>query len=174
MSRHPRTFLVLAVLAFVATAAAAAETPALDARSGFDLLKSLDGEWQGQAGMGDFESDTTVIYHVTAGGSAVVETIFPGTEYEMKTIYHMDGDRLVLTHYCHQGNQPRMVFTPGEEPDVLAFEPAGGTSFDPEHGTYMHDAVIRVRADGTIESRWQSYADGAPGPVARFVLARQR
>lgn len=174
MSKHPRTFLVLAVLALVAAAAGAAETPTLDARSGFDLLKSLDGEWQGKAGMGDFESDATVTYHVTAGGSAVVETLFPGTEHEMKTVYHMDGERLVLVHYCHQGNQPRMVFEPGEESDVLVFEPAGGSNVDAEHGTYMHDAVIRVRPDGTLESRWQSYDGGAPGPVARFVLARQK
>ena len=27
---------------------------------------------------------------------------------EMMTVYHPDGSRLVMTHYCSSGNQPRM------------------------------------------------------------------
>ena len=26
----------------------------------------------------------------------------------MATLYHLDGDQLMLTHYCSAGNQPRM------------------------------------------------------------------
>src|SRR5437868_15374337 len=79
-----------------------AGTPQLDA------LKGLAGEWTGKAKHGDMEHEATVTYKVTAGGSAVVETVFPGTEHEMVTVYHQDGDDLVLTHYCMLGNQPRM------------------------------------------------------------------
>jgi hypothetical protein len=28
---------------------------------------------------------------------------------EMITVYHHDGDRLMLTHFCMAGNQPRLV-----------------------------------------------------------------
>ena len=27
------------------------------------------------------------------------------------TVFHLDGDRLILTHYCMAGNQPRMQAT---------------------------------------------------------------
>ena len=47
-------------------------------------------------------------YRVTAAGSAVMEVLFPGTDHEMVTVYHQDGDDLILTHYCAAGNQPRM------------------------------------------------------------------
>jgi len=29
----------------------------------------------------------------------------------MISVYHLDGDRLILTHYCEVGNQPRMQAT---------------------------------------------------------------
>ena len=38
----------------------------------------------------------------------LVETIFPGSEHEMITVIHPDGDDLALTHYCMLGNQPQM------------------------------------------------------------------
>ena len=49
------------------------------------------------------------LVRTTGGGSAVTETLFPGTAHEMMSVYHMDGDDLVLTHYCAGGNQPRMM-----------------------------------------------------------------
>jgi len=30
----------------------------------------------------------------------------------MLTLYHRDGNRLVLTHYCREGNQPGMQAKP--------------------------------------------------------------
>ena len=51
-------------------------------------------------GEGKDAHEATVTYKVTSGGSAVVETIGPGTEHEMVTVIHPDGDDLMLTHYC--------------------------------------------------------------------------
>src|SRR5262245_19588365 len=75
--------------------------------SAFEKFKQLAGEWQG-TGDGAHGKDMRVKYQVTSGGSAVVETVFPGTDHEMVTVIHPDGDDLLLTHYCLLGNQPQM------------------------------------------------------------------
>jgi hypothetical protein len=41
-----------------------------------------------------------VEYRVTGAGSAVVETLFPGTPHEMVTVYHARKGVLCMTHYC--------------------------------------------------------------------------
>ena len=48
-----------------------------------------------------------MVYGVTAAGTAVMEALFPETDHEMLTVYHLEGNDLVLTHYCAMGNQPR-------------------------------------------------------------------
>ena len=56
----------------------------------------------------------TNVFRVTAGGSAVEETVFPGTEQEMVTLYFVRDGRLQLTHYCMAGNQPHMLAQPAK------------------------------------------------------------
>ena len=68
----------------------------------WNSLKSLAGTWV-QAGKDGKPSDKVVsTYRVTAAGSAIVEVLFPGSEQEMVTVYHQDGDDLLLTHYLRR------------------------------------------------------------------------
>ena len=69
---------------------------------------------------------------VTAAGSAVHETIFPGTGHEMVSMYHADGKDLIMTHYCALGNQPRMKLDPKSSVDKgeFRFKFAGGSNID--------------------------------------------
>ena len=59
-----------------------------------------------------------------------METISPtgmGME-DMLTLYSVDGDSIVLVHYCPTNNQPRMKATPGaarSEGITFAFQGAG-------------------------------------------------
>jgi hypothetical protein len=49
-------------------------------------------------------------YKITAGGSAVVETIFPGTPNEMVSVYYDDDQgKLAMTHYCVMRNRPHFT-----------------------------------------------------------------
>src|SRR5260221_14638225 len=78
--------------------------------SSIDPLKQLEGEWSGKAGHGGEETiDATVIYRATANGTAVMETLFPGTPHEMVSMYTASGKHIALDHYCSMGNQPRMM-----------------------------------------------------------------
>ena len=46
-------------------------------------------------------------YSITAGGSAVLEKIFPDTPHEMVSVYYDDDHgKLAMTHYCMMRNRP--------------------------------------------------------------------
>src|SRR5436853_4050264 len=89
-------------LVLAASALAADKTKSEEA---FDRLASLQGEWQGIAD----GVNTTLIYTLTANGSTLMEQCRPEKGYEMITMFTVDGDHLIATHYCSARNQPQMV-----------------------------------------------------------------
>ena len=104
----PLAALVLSAAVAVTAPPASAATGAA-APAALERLKALAGEWvAAEDGEMAKKGDLVARYAVTAAGSAVVETVFPGSAHEMVTVYHADGPDLVLTHYCMEGNQPRM------------------------------------------------------------------
>src|SRR5258705_9757811 len=74
--------------------------------AGFEKIKALKGEWKVTKGPEHGVEGGTITYRTTAGGSAVLESLFEGTEHEMITTYYVDGDQLSLTHYCMLQNRP--------------------------------------------------------------------
>src|SRR5258708_405565 len=71
----------------------------------FEVLSRLEGTWESDK-PGEDGKPQVVIFHTTSGKSVVMETMFPGSGHEMLNTYHLDGDALVMTHYCAMGNQP--------------------------------------------------------------------
>lgn len=145
-------------------------TPAA-AVSPLERFKALKGTWDADID-GDGKPDTTVEYRVVGAGSAVVETLFGGTEHEMVTVYHMNGTQLMCTHYCAAGNQPRLVASRIDK-DSVAFEMKDITNLADPKAMHMHAATFRFNADGTVQSVWQSTADGKPGHTAEFRMKRR-
>jgi hypothetical protein len=141
------------------------------AKQTFDRLKKLAGTWEGKAGHGAEAQTAKVVYKVTGAGSALMETQFPGSPHEMVTIYHLDGDKLMLTHYCAAQNQPRMRLVAGADPTRLRFDFVGGTNMKPADA-HMHSLTLRLLDDDHIVSEWAFYANGKPGDVAKFDLRR--
>ena len=135
------------ILATTTVISAHAETTAADA---FASIKKLAGEWRGpamQKGMPKSHS----IFRVTAGGSAVEETIFPGTKMEMISMYHMDKGDLLMTHYCMLGNQPRTKLnTRKSTATELVFDFDGGTNLNPRRDMHMHSLTLTL--SGTKKS----------------------
>ena len=104
----------------------------------------------------------------------MVETLFPESEHEMVTVYHQDGDDLVLTHYCAMGNQPRMRCAPGGEPNKFVFKFHGGTNLNPDKDFFMHDAVITMPDNDKLVSEWTHYQNGKPSGTAKIELSRKK
>jgi len=170
----PRSAVVVAlVLAAGAAAAAPAPAPARPTSAPLERFKTLAGEWVA-AEDGDMvkKGDLVARYAVTASGSAVVETVFPGSEHEMVTVYHADGPDLVLTHYCMEGNQPRMRARDAQG-SRFEFAYDGGTNIDPKRDRHMHSATFDLASADEIRSEWSELAEGKPVFVARMHLVRK-
>src|SRR3954463_13673328 len=90
----------------------AAKLPPPPTNAGLERLKKLAGTWVAADKDGKPTDQVVSVIKVTAGGSAVHETLFPGQAMEMISLYHLDGTDLVMTHYCALGNQPRMKADP--------------------------------------------------------------
>jgi hypothetical protein len=146
-----------------------------DVRVAFERLKKLVGDWQ-QANPKD-EADrgkVTVRYRLTAGGSAVVETLFPGDDKEMLTVYHRDGNDLLLTHYCCCGNQPRMRARVGRDTNELVFDFDGGSNLDPARDPHMHNYRVRFVDADHLHGEWEFYQDGKSASKHTFDLVRKK
>jgi len=139
----------------------------------FERMKSLEGHWVSAApapadsGGGMLAVD----YHVVAAGSALEERLFPGTPHEMVTMYHLDGDELVLTHYCAMGNQPRM--RAAENPDgSLTFTCFGGSNYDCRIDPHMHQGVFTIIDRDHLRTSWTSVNTNEDPPGITFELVR--
>ena len=176
MSRSVGRIIFCVALGLSAHGVLAADPATTGARpvpAGLDRFKALAGEWvAAEDGEMAKKGDVVARYAVTASGSAVVETIFPGTAHEMVTVYHADGPDLVLTHYCMEGNQPRMRAkdTKGARID-FAYD--GGTNIDPGRDRHMHTASFDMLGADEIRSEWTELAEGKPVFVAKSHLVRR-
>src|ERR1700693_1228226 len=123
----------------------------------FARLKTLVGEWEADTRMGKAH----VSYELIAGGTALVERETAEKMPAMLTVYHLDGDRLLLTHYCMAGNQPRMQarsFKPAS--GSLQFQFLDATNLGGAGAGHMHSAKFRFVDSDHLSTEWEFYENG--------------
>lgn len=119
-------FVFAMAFAPIAHADDPAPTPPPDNSSPeLNRIKALEGRWSSTTSM--FGKDNEKVYteyEVTAGGSAVLERIFPGTPQEMVSVYYDDDKgKLAMTHYCVMRNRPTFKLA-SSEGDTLTLDVA--------------------------------------------------
>jgi hypothetical protein len=153
------------------------KTP-ITAKSAFTQLKTLAGTWNNKvSGHHEQEhaNDTSVVYRMTGAGSALVETDFPGSDHEMVSVYHLDGDDLRLTHYCAAGNQPHLKLDrASSSPTHFVFVFDGGTNLDPAKDMHIHGMTITFGKDGELDCAWEGYTAGKKTGTTHFQLSRSK
>jgi hypothetical protein len=160
-----------AVLALSASVAFAQS----EAQKSFDKLKSLEGTWEGRVTVVPSQSDMMGTVHATLrttsmGNAIVHEMRGEGRKDDPITMIYMDGDRLMLTHYCDAGNRPRMVGKIAGDGKTVEFEfvdLAGGT----EYGHMHHAVFTTIDADHHTED-WTYMEPGDKAVHAHFDLQR--
>lgn len=154
-----RPLFLIAGLAALVTLQGADPKPGAsnDAAAAFARLKTLVGEWQANTGK------ARLTYELTGGGTALVERESADNVPGMMTVYHLDGSRVILTHYCMAGNQPRMQAN-GINPEAgeIQFQFLDVTNLASPSAGHMHNAKLRIIDHDHVDSEWQFYENGAP------------
>ena len=153
----------------VAVLCASSLMAAVDAKTSFAALKSLTGTWEGKTPEG---KPVQVSYRVTSGGSALMSEI-QGEHEDMITMFHLDGDRLLLTHYCGAGNQPRMVATASPDGKVVTFDFLDATNLPNPETPHMHRLVVTLVDPDHHTEEWDYTAQGKESK-AIFDLQRTK
>ena len=168
------SWLVLGCVVLAAGAAMAdPDHPAPKASRDLERIKHMAGRWEGTAthAEGAVPEPASVEYQVTSGGSAVVETLFPGTPHEMVSMYHDVNGTLAMTHYCMLGNQPQLGLTKSDAGHLaLSLIPSPG--IDPGTDQHMHSLDIVWRDADHVTQTWTGYEHGAPKDSTTIQLAR--
>lgn len=156
-------WMMTAVLTCAATTALAQT----DAQKAFATLKAMPGMWEGTSDHGPMQ----VTFKVTSGGSAVMSEIL-GKE-DMVSVFHMDGpNRLVLTHYCAVGNQPRMQAEVSPDGKAITFNFFDATNLASPDAGHMQKMILTVIDDNHQREEWV-FADHGQEHKAIFDLHRK-
>lgn len=161
----------LAVTTFTLLAAMAAFAQSSGQKS-FDNMKSLAGNWEGKDSMG---GAVEVSNRVTAGGSAVmseIKTSMHGKNEDMISMINMDGDRVLLTHYCSAGNQPRMQAAISPDGKSITFTFVDATNLASPDAPHMKSVTFNFIDDNHHTEEWHFAVPGKE-MVQRFDLQRK-
>lgn len=138
----------------------------------FEKIKSMSGEWV--HAKGPVKGTVGLSVRVIAGGSAVVKRQFPGTPMEMITVYHLDGDEVMLNHYCVLGNQPRLKATMGDKKNTIVFSFVGATNLASKNDPHMHEGWLTIVNKDSVKSSWTKFVDGKAAEEHSFELTRKK
>ena len=159
--------IVLSLVCLMTATAALAQTAQ---QKSFDQLKSLAGNWEGKNSLGE---PLQVSFKVTSGGSAVMSEIAGHGSDNMITMFHLDGsDKLVLTHYCGAGNQPRMQASASPDGKTITFNFLDATNLASADAGHMHRVAITVLDANHHTEEW-SFADHGKEMKEMFDLRRK-
>jgi hypothetical protein len=162
-----KTLIVIVPVCLALSVAGWSQSPAA---AGFDKLKTLAGEWQGTS---SGNTPVRVSYQLTSGGSALMETIRAGNEGEMLTVYHRDGDSLLMTHYCMAQNQPRMRARPKTaEIRELEFDFVDVSNLSKPDAGHMRGLLLTFEDANHITAKW-TWKEKGQEKEDTFRLTRQ-
>jgi hypothetical protein len=173
MKAVPRARLWLALAAAALAAPAGARAPAsapaaVPAQDAFAELSKLVGRWRPADGA---DGRLSIRFYLTAGGTVLVESWERANgEPHSLTLYHRDGPSLIATHYCPQGNQPRLALA-GRDALGLHFTFRDATDIDSAE-SHQHDLWLDL-TDPNHPVRTEVYSSAkGPGAQERMWLVR--
>lgn len=153
----PKTLALVLSLAVVVTALPALAGDASSADETFERFKGLEGHWSGTSKNG---KTVNLRYELAGDGSSVMEHFSAGEDHDMLTVYHLDGDSMMLTHYCAAGNQPRMRATDLDDPKKVAFDFVDVTNLSSPDEGHMRRAVFEFVDGDHMKSSWTWFENG--------------
>ena len=160
----------LPILILAALALATAASAQTDAQRAFNSIKNMPGTWEGKTADG---RAVRVDFKVTSGGSAVMSEIMGHGPEDMVSMFHLDGpDRLIMTHYCGSGNQPRMQARVSPDGKTITFTFFDATNLSTPDAGHMQRMTLTMIDENHHTEEWV-FADHGKEIKEIFDLRRK-
>ena len=144
-----------------------------DAPAVFARLKSgLAGSWKLAAPTSPRQEAFRISFKEISRGSALVETFGDPAGSVTQTVYHLDGPHLLATHYCAQGNQPRLRFVKDDPKAGVEFVFQDATNLASEKASHL--VRLRIRLEGDRLEMDEIYAEDGKEDATTRALVRER
>lgn len=160
------TTLALTAAIILASPALAEDLP--QAPSSFEEMATLVGNWkrEGQDG-----SKFHIEFELTASNSVLIERWVSRGKTHSLTLYHRDKADVVATHYCPQGNQPRMRMTTPDGASKIRFDFWDATNLVNPTDNHQHQLSFDL-SDPEHVRRGEVYMSGEGATSSELVLER--
>ena len=148
--------------------AGAEDAPAVFAR----LKTGLAGSWKLRSPKNAREEAFRISFKEISRGSALVETFGDPAGSVTETIYHLDGVHLLATHYCAQGNQPRLRLEKDDPKTGAEFGFRDATNLTSQKASHL--VRMRIRLDGDRLEKDEIYVENGKEDATTLALVRVR
>lgn len=160
--------ILLPLTLFLTTVSAAGDDNK-SAAIAFDQMKSLVGYWKRK------DADNTefkIHLELTANETVLVETWLYKNKKHSITLYHRDGDNLLATHYCPQGNQPRLQMRQFDQANDIVFEFRDATNLPSLKDSHQHSLRFNLVDLNNAIKRGETYLSANGEEATELVLER--
>ncbi len=132
--------------------AAASAFAQRDAQKAFSSIKAMPGIWEQKVPDG---RTLRVSFKVVSGGSAVMSEIMGEGPEDMISMFHLDGPgKLLMTHYCGAGNQPRMQASVSRDGKIITFNFLDVTNLAAPDAGRMQRMVLTLVDENHHTEEW--------------------
>ena len=147
----PKVFVIAACMAFIMPAHAKEHKADVIT---LDTLKPLVGTWQNKERP---NSQFRINFELIANDTVLVEKWLRAGKTRSLTLYHQDGSNLLATHYCPQGNQPRLKLTPGSTTQMISFKFQDATNLATIDDNHQHSLGLKLPTETSDFIRSEMY-----------------
>ena len=139
------------------------------AKTAFHQLSQLEGRW----GVADgAKSHLEIEFKLTANDSVLLEQWMIQGRLHSLTVYHLDGKRLLATHYCPQGNQPRLVMTRDSVAENIKFSFLDATNLADPKDSHQHELSFEIDDPHLAMRRGEVYLNAGQKDASSLDLVR--
>jgi hypothetical protein len=142
-------------------------------RVAFKKLQSTAGSWKPVDPKSASQTAFRISYKSISRNSALVETFGNPAGAVTETVYHLDGDSLMATHYCAQGNQPRLRLQKDSTANMLHFAFFDATNLKNETDSHLVEMRFTLLPDGHLR-REETYLGNGQRDVSELLLEKEK